>query len=60
MTYKDFDNQFRSERRALSIAFLLLMLLIMSVHAYNNPLEAAQAIEQTTDVFSSIIRGISD
>jgi hypothetical protein len=60
MTYKQFENEFQMERRLLSIGSALLMGLILAIYAYNNPVEATQAVEQAADVFASVIRGVAN
>lgn len=60
MTYKQFEKEFQKERRLLSIGSAFLMGLILAVYIYNHPFEAAQAVEQATQVFTSVIRGAAN
>jgi hypothetical protein len=60
MTYKQFENEFQNERLFLSIGSALFMALIILGYAYNNPIEAAQAVEQASEVFASVIRGVAN
>lgn len=59
MTYKQFENEFQSERRFLSIGSALLMALIVMAYSINNPVEAVQALGEAGEVFASVIRGIA-
>jgi hypothetical protein len=63
MTYHQFQKQFKRERALLSWAFVVLMLMVGGMTALEHSQElssmAAQAYENPTETFSSVIRGMA-
>jgi hypothetical protein len=63
MTYHQFHDQFKRERRILSLAFVILMLVVGGIYALDHSQElssmAARAYENPTETFSSVIRGMA-
>jgi len=64
MTYHQFQKQFKRERVLLSWAFVVLMLVVGGMTAFDHSQElsslAARAYENPTETFSSVIRGMAE
>lgn len=61
--YQQLNTEFKRERMILSTAFVVMVVVIGALYAINHTQEismfAAQAYENPTKVFSSVIRGMA-
>lgn len=60
MNYHQFQKQYRTERVILTSLFIVMMLVLGGKYTLNHPEIVANAYENPTEVFSSVIRGMAE